>query len=72
MNFWKEHFELMLLAVLAILSATAGVLCDVHHVADASKWLYGQAGGFTGALMLRMNSQRPQIPNVPGQEAPKV
>lgn len=58
MNFWKEHFDHLLLAGLAILSAGVGVWCDVHHFPDASKWLYGQAGGFAGALMLRMNATR--------------
>lgn len=69
MNFWKEHFDHLLLGALAVLSAGTGVFCDVHHYGDASKWLYGQAGGFAGALMLRMNGPRP---NPQGPEGPKV
>lgn len=69
MNFLKEHFDHFLLATLAAASAATGVWCDIHGHSDASKWLYGQAGGFTGALMLRMNGQNrpqasdPKIPN---------
>jgi hypothetical protein len=64
MNFLKEHFDHFLLATLAVLSAGVGVWCDIHGHADASKWLYGQAGGFTGALMLRMNARATQHPEV--------
>jgi hypothetical protein len=69
MNFWKEHFDHLLLAGMAILSAGTGVFCDTHGHTDASKWLYGQAGGFAGALMLRMNGIRP---NAPGPDGPKA
>lgn len=62
MSFWKEHFDHFLLATLAVLSAGTGVWCDIHGHTDASKWLYGQAGGFAGALMLRMNQRPPSGP----------
>jgi len=57
MDFIKAHFDHILLALLAILSAATGVWCDVHRL-EGGKWFYGQATGFTGALMLRMNGPR--------------
>ncbi len=70
MNFWKEHFDHFLLLGLGLASAGAAVWCDAHHMPDASKWLYGQATGFSGALMLRLNARNQGTPQ--GPESPKV
>jgi len=62
--FFRDHFDHFLLAALAVLSGVAGVWCLAHGLKDASQWLFGQAGGLIGALMLRMN------PRPPGPLAP--
>jgi hypothetical protein len=38
MNFWKEHFDHILLALLGIAGGVAGAWCSAHHLEDSSKW----------------------------------
>jgi hypothetical protein len=71
MNFWKEHFDHILLALLGIAGGVAGAWCSAHHLEDSSKWFYGQAAATLAALLMRMNGPR-QVPNAPGPDGPKV
>lgn len=57
MTFWKDHFDHLLLVLLGILGAVAGVWCTAHHFDDASKWLFAQAAASLAALLMRMNAR---------------
>jgi hypothetical protein len=65
MTFLKEHFDHVLLVILGILGGAAGVWCDLHHLADSSKWMYAEAAAALAALLMRMNSNRNVQPNPP-------
>lgn len=58
MNFWKEHFDHVLLALLGIAGGVAGAFCAAHKMDDASKWFFGQAAATLAALLMRMNGHR--------------
>ena len=62
MNFWKDHFDHVLLALLGIIGGAAGVWCSAHKFDDASKWLFAEAASALAALLMRMNGQRPADP----------
>ena len=65
MNFWKDHFDHILLAALGVIGAAAGIWCSAHKFDDASKWLFAQAAASLAALLMRMNGQRPADPTSP-------
>lgn len=68
--FWKEHFDHVLLVLLGILGGAAGVWCSMHHLDDASKWLYAQAAAALAALLMRMNTSPKQAPRDESQVKP--
>lgn len=67
MNFWKDHFDHLLLVVIGASGAWGGIWCTSHHYDDASKWLFAQAAAGLAALLMRMNGPRTSSPNVPPQ-----
>lgn len=69
MNFWKDHFDHILLAVLGVLGASAGVWCAMHQLDKPSEWCFVEAAAAVSALFMRMNG-RPN-PNPPIVEQPK-
>lgn len=72
MNFWKEHFDHVLLVLLGVIGGAAGVWCDLHHLGDSSKWMYAEAAAALAALLMRMNSQRQHPQQAPPQNEVKV
>lgn len=66
MNFWKDHFDHVLLALLGVAGGAAGAVCSAYHMDDASKWLFAQAAASLAALLMRMNGPRVATsPNAP-------
>lgn len=61
--FMQEHIDHIVLAVLGVLGAIGGIICAHYGMKDPSTWLFGQATGFFGALLLRLNGQRGVVPN---------
>jgi hypothetical protein len=71
MSFWKDHFDHILLSILGVVGAAAGIWCAVHHLDKPSEWCFVEAAAAVSALFMRMNGQR-TVPNAQGPESPKV
>lgn len=67
MTFLKDHFDHILLVLLGILGASAGILCSAHHMDKPSEWCFVEAAAALSALLMRMNGQR--VPNAPDPKA---
>lgn len=59
MNFWKDHFDHILLAMLGVAGGIAGAYCAAHKLDEASKWFFAQAAATLAALLMRMNQNKP-------------
>lgn len=62
MPFLKDHFDHLVLALLGVLGAAAGIWCSMHKLDKPSEWCFVEAAAALSALLMRMNGQR-AIPN---------
>jgi hypothetical protein len=76
MSFWKDHFDHILLSILGVVGAAAGIWCAAKNLPKPSEWCFVEAAAAVSALFMRMTGPRapqpPAVPNVPGLESPKV
>jgi hypothetical protein len=68
MNFWKDHFDHVLLVVLGVLGGIGGIICAIYKLDKPSEWCFVEAAAALSALLMRMNGPRaPASPNLPPQ-----
>jgi uncharacterized membrane protein YfcA len=57
-DFWKSHFDHLLLALLGIIGAVAGLWASSHNQKEAASWLFTQSAGALAALLMRMQPHK--------------
>jgi hypothetical protein len=63
MNFWREHFDHILLVLLGVIGGIGGIICASHHMDKPSEWCFVEAAAALSALLMRMNGPRVTLPN---------